>query len=139
MTALGVQEQELKLSGSLEALDAVLALPLMRTASGRKPAARKLRSIYFDTPDQVFRQAGYSLRVRQEGRKQVMTLKGSEPEPGGLAGLRQRLEWETVVSGPTPDWSHLQRWLQTTSLAAVLLPDPAPDPSPTHAPDGSNT
>ena len=52
------QEIELKLELEPEALDQVLAHPLFEAQSRANPVTQTLQSIYFDTPDQVLRQAG---------------------------------------------------------------------------------
>ena len=61
------------------------------------PAAQtvRLRAQYFDTPDGRLAAAGVALRLRQEGRSWVQTLKGTRD------GLAQRLEHEVVLpAGP---------------------------------------
>ena len=57
------------------------------------------KSIYFDTDDGQVRQAGYSLRVRQNGKFFTQTVKTN----GGSAGLFDRGEWEAPVDRMAPD------------------------------------
>ncbi|MGE4410854.1 MAG: CHAD domain-containing protein [Sphingobium sp.] len=66
-------------------------------ASGTGPSQR-LAATYFDTPDQMLRAAGFSLRLRREDDRQVQTVKAS----GSAAGLFVRTEWERAVSGDSP-------------------------------------
>ncbi len=76
-------------------------------------SVQTLRSVYFDTPDQVLRRAGWGLRVRATGRGFVQTLKG---QTGG--DVLNRAEWETPVSSEALDWQAVK-----TTPAAVLLLD----------------
>lgn len=57
------------------------------------------KSIYFDTEDGEVHQAGYSLRVRQDGNLFTQTVKRN----GGFAGLFDRGEWEAPVDRMAPD------------------------------------
>jgi triphosphatase len=59
-----------------------------RAVNSATAVTTRLRARYFDTPDQRLAAAGVALRLRQEGRVWVQTLKGPGP---GLAG---RLEHE---------------------------------------------
>lgn len=63
-------------------------LKAVATASAHRV---RLRAVYADTPDRRLAAAGLALRLRQEGRRWVQTLKG----PGD--GLMQRLEHEVVL------------------------------------------
>ena len=54
----------------------------------------RLRARYFDTPDQALALHGLVLRVRQEGREHVQTVKG--PGRGGF----ERLEHNVTLQGP---------------------------------------
>ena len=74
-------------------------------------SVQTLRSVYFDTPDQVLRRAGWGLRVRATGRRFVQTLKG---QTGG--DVLNRAEWETPVAGEALDW----KALKATPAAALL-------------------
>ena len=59
--------------------------------------ARELRSIYFDTPGIELHADGMTLRIRDDGRKRIQTVKQSVNN-----GFR-RGEWEAEVEGPGPD------------------------------------
>jgi len=45
-------------------------------AGTARPPRQRLRAIYFDTADRALAAAGMALRIRQEGRRMVQTLKG---------------------------------------------------------------
>jgi triphosphatase len=96
------QEIELKLELEPEALDQVLAHPLFEAQSRAKPVTQTLQSIYFDTPDQVLRQAGISLRIRRNGHQRIQTIKAA-CSPDGVALTRS--EWEHEVAGDRPDYT----------------------------------
>lgn len=119
MTILAV-ETELKLWLHPGDIEAFRSLPRL----GRARAHReKLRSIYFDTPDALLAGRGVALRVRKTGRRWLQTLK-AEGERGG--GLSKRLELETAISGPAPDFSRLPAavadGLIPANLRAALAP-----------------
>ena len=83
-------ETELKFQVPLAARAAVqraVATPAAQTT--------RLRARYFDTADRRLALAGVALRLRQEGRQWVQTVKGRQ------AGLSQRLEHEVPLpAGP---------------------------------------
>lgn len=94
-------ETELKLWLRPEDAAAFMALPRLRRA---RLEQQQLRTIYFDTPDFRLARQGVALRVRKLGRRWLQTLK-TEGERGG--GLSRRLELESPVAGPVPDFSRL--------------------------------
>lgn len=106
-------EVELKLAVEPQDLARLEAHPLLR--GGSRP--RALASTYFDTPDQRLRRAGFSLRLRTDGRRQVQTIKRLD---GSAAGLFARGEWEREVAASRPDGESLKN----TPLE-TLLPDKA--------------
>jgi inorganic triphosphatase YgiF len=87
------REIELKLEADAGSGDALASVPLL----GGPPAtvANQL-SVYFDTPDGLLRDAGFSLRVRQSGKRFIQTVKHSDAT---AAGLFDRPEWEEDVAG----------------------------------------
>ena len=66
---------------------------LQRAVATASVTRTRLRAVYFDTPQMHLAQAGMALRLRQEGRRWVQTLKGG-------AGLMARAEHEVVVPAP---------------------------------------
>lgn len=88
-------EAELKLDMELpEEADALLA-----AMEFGAPAVTRMRAVYFDTPDLRLAELGYALRIRQEGRKRIQTLKANG---GAHAGLFTRPEWEQPARGHIP-------------------------------------
>jgi triphosphatase len=94
-------ETELKLLIAPADVAAFRHLALLKQHATARPVTRLLRSTYFDTPDLDLRSHGMELRVRRVGRLSVQTLKTAGD--AAQAGLHQRQEWETRVSGPLPE------------------------------------
>jgi inorganic triphosphatase YgiF len=92
-------EVELKFDLPPASREALLALPAL--AAG-KPEHRRLRAIYFDTPDCALARAQMALRLRRSGRRWVQTLKSGA---SGAGGLHARDEWEFARPGPSLDLS----------------------------------
>jgi len=63
------------------------------------PRSERLVSTYFDTPKGKLRQKGWVLRLRRHGDSWTQTVKRS----AAGAGLFDRQEWESKVTGPGPD------------------------------------
>ncbi len=61
--------------------------------------ARRLHSVYFDTPGRSVRRAGYALRVRHDGAARLQTIKSR----AAGAGLFGRCEWERTIAGDRPE------------------------------------
>lgn len=102
-------ETELKLRIDPRHFMRLAAHPLFKQATQR--ARRKLYSVYYDTPDLVLWRAGVTLRLRRSGRQWIQTVKC-----GGsvVAGLHQRLEFETPIATQLPDFDALD----TSEVAA---------------------
>lgn len=93
------REIELKLELSKAAMDTLLRSDLL--AGPSEDVSQ--RDIYFDTPDQKLRNAGFSLRIRQAGGVRTQTIKATAP---GTAGLFARPEWERIVDDDHPVLDH---------------------------------
>lgn len=102
------KEVELKLACSASDLKALEGHS--RLEGARTKAKAQLSSVYFDTPDQLLRKAGFVLRVRSHDGSYVQTAKSAGD------GLFERSEWEQPVAGPEPD----RDALADTPLADVL-------------------
>ena len=61
---------------------------------------RRLVTTYYDTPDHLLSERGYTLRVRRVDDERVQTLKGGGDN--GAVAMR-RGEWEWPVAGDAPD------------------------------------
>jgi inorganic triphosphatase YgiF len=64
------------------------------------PATKKLRSVYFDTPDYDLHAAGLTLRLRREEGSWVQTVKAAQCLCGGLSNP---IEVETRLEASEPD------------------------------------
>jgi CYTH domain len=76
---------------------------LVAAASGaRKATYQRLRTIYFDTPNQDLWNHGFTLRVRANGDNHVQTVKR-------MASSRvQRDEWEEEIGRPEPNLERIK-------------------------------
>jgi inorganic triphosphatase YgiF len=106
------REIELKLDVPAGDLAVLKQHPLLRALARGRPLVRRLRTIYYDTPDRDLAGERLALRVRQSGRGYVQALKG---EGSAFGGLFVRGEWEARLPGAEPD---LER---VPSLAARSL------------------
>lgn len=91
------QETELKLDVAPSAL-----AHLARSAALKghaRPRSKNIVSVYFDTADFQLRKAGFTLRVRRDGRRRLQTVK----QEGRRAALLSRNEWEQPIRGNLPD------------------------------------
>jgi inorganic triphosphatase YgiF len=110
-----VSEIELKLSSSPEQLEKIRqTLESMGQVSG--PAASTLVATYYDSEELKLHQQGFSLRVRDEGGRQMQTLKS---EDGGNPDILTRDEWEDVITGHTPDLSAPQSGPRLTEVVSA--------------------
>jgi inorganic triphosphatase YgiF len=94
------REIELKLDVPSGDLDALRRHPLVRSLARGRPLVRRLRTVYYDTPDLDLTEQQLALRVRQSGKRYVQALKG---EGSAVGGLFVRGEWEARLPGPEPD------------------------------------
>ena len=85
---------------------------------------KQLHSVYYDTADHSLAQQGYSLRVRDDGKAYVQTLKFAPPEEKSFA----RHEWEAPLFDSTPDLScfphsaivPVAAWLRAKTLVPLF-------------------
>ncbi len=91
-------EVELKLLVDADRLAEFNALPDIADHARNTGTRKHLKAVYYDTPQQILRQNGLSLRVRQHGQRFVQTVKA---ESGG--DPLRRGEWEASVSSIAPD------------------------------------
>ncbi len=98
-----VTEVELKLAVPPGAAGKLGAHPLLR---GRpRPLARKLYSVYFDTPELDLWRQGVTLRLRRAGGRWLQTVKSAG---SARAGLHRRRELESEIAGPLPDFDRVR-------------------------------
>jgi inorganic triphosphatase YgiF len=97
LTTAPPQETELKLDLAPSALSQ-FARSIARRGHA-KPHSKNIVSVYFDTDDYTLRKAGFTLRVRRDGRRSLQTVKQEGPH----AALLARNEWEKPIRGPGPD------------------------------------
>ena len=97
------REIELKLRTSPQAVDRLLAAPLLAASIRGLANAQSLDAAYYDTADLRLQKRGVSLRVRREGDRFIQTVKTTD---GAAAGAFDRREWHTIVPDltPRPDW-----------------------------------
>jgi inorganic triphosphatase YgiF len=106
-------EFELKLLVSPAQLAVLEDAPVVTAHARNKGTVRQIRSVYFDTSNYDLHRAGIALRVRQNGRHFLQTVKMSPSRDGNLL---QRGEWECPVPSPSPKLDAL-----ATILPADLL------------------
>jgi len=103
-------ETELKFELDSDMLEKLRGHPALAAAAG----AKRLRSVYFDTPHHDLKNSGVTLRVRETDDGYIQTVKRRQG-----AGLFDRNEWETAVAGVRPDLEAIRR----TPVAGVLNGD----------------
>ena len=100
------REYELKLDLTGKELDQLAGNP--RLNAGSKPARQTLRSVYYDTPDHRLHEQGMVLRVRENGRGYVQTVKLDNNFEDGISNpveVEDRLE----DGQPNPSRIHSKR------------------------------
>ncbi len=93
-------EIELKLGLTPEAMEALLASPLLRERAQSTVRTRELHATYFDTADHRLRSRSAALRVRSADGRHIQTLKSARRPDIAYA---QRGEWEVELAGPAPE------------------------------------
>jgi triphosphatase len=94
-------ESELKFIFPPEALTAVQAA--LREETKEATARRRLVSHYFDTADDYLWRHAVTLRVREDGRKSIQTIKREKPS------TLDRDEFEAATEGKAPDLASIRR------------------------------
>lgn len=107
-------ETELKLALAPAAIPALLAHPLLATAP---PRLTRLANTYYDTPDLALLARRFAIRLRRDGRRRLVTVKGEARAPGGLS---RRAEWETEVPGDALSFDHVDAPELRSELTALL-------------------
>jgi inorganic triphosphatase YgiF len=119
-----MEEVELKLEIAPDAIGRLRRNPLVRSLATRRGQTRRLRTVYFDTPDLLLSRQGMALRIRHDGDRRIQTLKQPVLGPAGLQANR---EVECEVAGDAPDLSRiedppLQAFLAEHGVALALAP-----------------
>lgn len=95
------QETELKFVGPEEALALLRrSKALLRLAGKRRAKTRELKGVYFDTEDFALRDAGFVLRVRNDGDGFVQTIKATN---GANVATRMEVKSEVAEQAPQID------------------------------------
>src|SRR5215510_3247533 len=98
-TMTAPKEMEVKLEVAPARVASLEKIPLVRALKARPRRTTEI-SVYFDTDKHKLRKKGLLLRVRRIGNRYIQTIKAN-----GKAGLLERSEWETEISGEEPDLS----------------------------------
>jgi inorganic triphosphatase YgiF len=117
------QAKEIELKLEFDPADAARLASHPALQSGLAPQEeQQLISTYFDTPDCALHKAGVYLRVREDGRRIVQTVKAAKSK----SELIERLEWEREIPGRNPDLDGVEgsplEPLLTAEIRAALRP-----------------
>ncbi|WP_063995853.1 CYTH and CHAD domain-containing protein [Bradyrhizobium sp.] len=96
--AHGAGEIELKLLVDADRMAHFNAAPVIAINARNKGTRKRLKSVYYDTPERTLRRNGLSLRVRQSGARFVQTVKTD-----AVDDPLRRGEWEASVPSLAPD------------------------------------
>ena len=97
-------ETELKLLLQPPELRRLRRDPRIKSLQQGRAATRRVRSVYYDTPEHTLLRAGLALRLRSDGARWLQTLK---TEGRAAAGLHVREEWEWLLAGEALDFGLL--------------------------------
>jgi inorganic triphosphatase YgiF len=117
-------ETELKLLLAPQDLRRLRRDPAIRALQQGRALTRRVRSVYYDTPEFALLRAGLALRLRADGRRWLQTLK---TQGQAAAGLHLREEWEWPLPGAALDFGLLAatpqaRFFRAPRLRAALGP-----------------
>ena len=118
------QELELKVELSKSDVERLEGeLPVGELGIG-PPTRKKLRSIYFDTPDHDLHAAGISLRLRRQNGGWLQTVKAEQHVDGGVSNP---IELEALVDREEPDLAKIadkkiKRAVQKAAKGTTLKP-----------------
>lgn len=102
------REVELKLHVAPGDLARLATLPALLDRADGPPVERRLRTVYYDTPDLKLFTAGIALRIRREDGRFTQTLKTvNSAAPGDSAAVAIRREWDWTIPAEQPDLSLL--------------------------------
>lgn len=122
---MGEREIELKLTLDAAETDRFRRDPAIHRAKRGRASSKAMLAVYFDTPSLALRSAKAALRIRQEGRNRIQTLKLSQ----GGTGLQRREEFNAPCGAATPDLSliddtaareNLNAWIGGEELVPVF-------------------
>ena len=124
--AHGAGEIELKLLVDADRMAHFNAAPVIAINARNKGTRKRLKSVYYDTPERTLRRNGLSLRVRQSGARFVQTVKTD-----AVDDPLRRGEWEASVPSLAPDLAlampfipeKLRGQLEAKPLEAVFTAD----------------
>lgn len=117
-------ETELKLLLAPQDLRRLRRDPAIKALQQGRAATRRVRSVYYDTPEFALLRAGVALRLRADGRRWLQTLK---TQGEAAAGMHLREEWEWPLPGEALDFGLLAatpqaRLFRAPRLRAALRP-----------------
>ena len=92
-------EIELKLLAPAGVLDWLREAPVIVRHARNGGVARRLDTVYYDTPDRTLFRHGLSLRIRRSGNRYVQTVKRAPAHGQPFV----RGEWESSMDGAAPD------------------------------------
>lgn len=98
------EEIELKLAVAPEHVERFKRHPILRGVGQKRQSAKRLVSVYYDTPAFTLMRKAVALRVRKIGSARIQTIKRE-----AAAGEQRiaRREWERRIDGDQPDLSRL--------------------------------
>jgi inorganic triphosphatase YgiF len=117
-------ETELKLALKGVTAEQLQTLPEIRTHALGTAREQRLDTIYFDTARLSLRRQDVALRLRRSGDRWLQAVKTSG---SACAGLHQRGEWETPVTGESLELDHfdhppLKKLFRKPGLREALMP-----------------